>query len=73
MLIIEVSNFKYGSFVDKDSYEFESKKQVKSFIDKLRQFTKETKEDEKLFGECLSKWTCRFSFEGIDYNFYQDC
>tara|TARA_R110002020_G_C15677494_1_gene718491 strand:- start:222 stop:443 length:222 start_codon:yes stop_codon:yes gene_type:complete len=73
MLVIEVSNFKYGSYVDVDSCEFKNKQEVNSFINELREFTQETQEEEKRFGESLCKWTCRFSFNGVDYNFYQDC
>lgn len=73
MLVIEVSNFKNGSFVDKNSYEFENKKEVDSFINSLRDFTKKTQEEERLFGESLCKWTCRFYFNDVGYNFYQDC
>lgn len=73
MITLSVSLYKYGEFRETITDKFDTRKEVLEFIKYCQEYDDYILDISKQSGECCSKWSQRFTFEGKDYNFAADC
>lgn len=73
MIKISIELYKYGSFRETFISEFVTRNQVLEFIAGCKDYDNYITEMSKRSGESCFKWTQKFTFEGVSYNFAADC